>query len=114
MAACHADARTPAETHWLQILTLYDLLLRYDRSPVVRLNRAVALAEVQGPADGLREVDGLVPELNAYYLLHATRAELFSRLGLTDAASEANRRAYELAVHESERRLLARRLASRQ
>jgi RNA polymerase sigma factor (sigma-70 family) len=112
IAACHASAPSYAETDWLQILTLYDLLLRHDRSPVVRLNRAVALAECVGPGAALAEVDALAGELDAYHLWHATRADLLRRLGRDDAASEANRRALDLAAIPAERALLRERLAT--
>lgn len=113
LAACHADALTARATDWLQILTLYDLLLRNDGSPIVRLNRAVALAEVEGPESALAEVEELAPELAGYHLLHAARGELLSRLGRAQEAHDANVRAYELATHESEKRLLQRRLGRR-
>jgi len=113
LAACHADAPSARATDWLQILTLYDLLLRYDGSPIVRLNRAVALAEVEGPELALHEVEALALELDGYYLLHATRGELLSRLDRVNEAHDANLRAYELATHESETLLLERRLGSR-
>ncbi len=112
IAACHASAPTYAETDWLQILTLYDLLLRHDRSPVVRLNRAVALAECVDPGAALDEVEALGGELDAYHLWHATRADLLRRLGREDAASEANRRALDLAAIPAERALLRDRLAT--
>jgi RNA polymerase sigma factor (sigma-70 family) len=112
IAACHASAPTYAETDWLQILTLYDLLLRHDRSPVVRLNRAVALAECVGPGPALEEVDALGGELDAYHLWHATRADLLRRLGRYPAASDANRRALDLAAIPAERALLRDRLAT--
>ena len=83
IAACHASAPTWAETDWLQILTLYDVLVRYDGSPVIRLNRAVALMEYAGPERALHEVDALAPRLSGYHLLHATRAEMLRRLART-------------------------------
>jgi len=111
IAACHADAPTYAETDWLQILTLYDLLMRHDRSPVVRLNRAVALAECAGVAAALEEVDAIAAEIDAYHLLHATRADLLGRLGRHDEAAIAIRRALDLVALPAERTLLADRLA---
>lgn len=110
IAACHADAATSAETDWLQVLTLYDMLLRYDRSPLVRLNRAVAVAEVDGPAAALAEVDGLEPALSGYHLWHAVRAHLLRGLGRDDEATAADLRALELTANEAERRLIAARL----
>jgi RNA polymerase sigma-70 factor (ECF subfamily) len=112
IAACHASAPSYAETDWLQILTLYDLLLRHDRSPVVRLNRAVALAECVGPAPALEEVDALTGALDAYHLWHATRADLLRRVGRLDAATEANRRALDLAALPAEQALLRERLTT--
>jgi RNA polymerase sigma-70 factor (ECF subfamily) len=112
IAACHASAPTYAETDWLQILTLYDLLLRYDRSPVVRLNRAVALAECVGPEPALEEVEALGGQLDAYHLWHATRADLLRRLGRFDAATAANQRAFDLAAVPAERALLRDRLGT--
>jgi RNA polymerase sigma-70 factor (ECF subfamily) len=112
IAACHASAPSYAETDWLQILTLYDLLLRHDRSPVVRLNRAVALAECAGPAPALEEVEALAGALDAYHLWHATRADLLRRVGRLDAATEANRRALDLAALPAEQALLRERLTT--
>ncbi len=77
--AVHSEARRAADTDWPQILALYDQLLVFDGSPVVELNRAVALAEVEGPAAGLIAVDAL--PLQSYYLFHAVRADLLRRLG---------------------------------
>jgi RNA polymerase sigma-70 factor (ECF subfamily) len=82
--AVHSDAPTAADTDWGQILALYDQLLGFDASPVVALNRAVALAEVEGPEAGLAATEGL--PLDGYYLFHAVRADLLRRLGRPDAA----------------------------
>ena len=112
IAACHAAAPTWAMTDWLQILTLYDLLLLYDPSPVVRLNRAVALASYAGAAAGLAEVDSLGDRLAGYHLFHATRASFLAAVGRTDEAAKANRRALELAENPVERNLLSTRLAN--
>ncbi|MFH8250909.1 RNA polymerase sigma factor [Microbacterium sp. B2969] len=109
IAACHSDAASPADTDWLQVLTLYDMLLAYDRSPLVRLNRAVALAEVEGPSPALAEVEAL--DLRGYYLWHAVRAHLLRRLGRDAEATEADLRALELTANEAERRLISARLA---
>ncbi len=111
IAACHTDARTWQETDWPQMLVLYDMLLRYDRSPLVRLNRAVVLAEVAGAARALDEVDGLRGALERYHLWHAVRARLLRALGRDDEATGADERALELTANEAERRLLAARLA---
>ena len=110
IAACHASAPTWQETDTLQVLTLYDLLLVHDPSPVVRLNRAVALAEYAGAAEALAEVEALSGQLSSYHLWHATRAELLRRLGDEPAARVADERALELAGTEVERELLRERL----
>jgi RNA polymerase sigma-70 factor (ECF subfamily) len=111
IAACHADAADAASTDWLQVLTLYDMLLAYDRSPVVRLNRAVALARVEGPAAALAEVGALEDPLARSHLWHAVRASLLRELGRDDEALAADLRALELTANEAERRLLAARAA---
>lgn len=110
IAACHAAAPTWAETDWLQILTLYDLLLRYDGSPVVRLNRAVAVAEWSGAATALVEVDALAARLSGYHLFHATRAELLRRLDRVHEARAADEQALALAATPVEQNLLRTRL----
>lgn len=110
IAACHADAAAAADTDWPQILVLYDLLLAHDAGPVVRLNRAVALAEVAGPGAGLEELDALRPRLDGHRLWHAVRAELLRRTGREAEAREADVRARELADNDAERRLLDARL----
>lgn len=109
IAACHADADTAAETDWRQVLVLYDLLLGHDASPVVRLNRAVALDQVGAPAAALAEVDALEAELSRAHLWHAVRAHLLRRLGREDEALAGDLRALELTANEAERRLLAAR-----
>lgn len=111
IAACHADAASAAETDWPQVLVLYDMLLGYDRSPIVRLNRAVALAEVAGPQVSRAEVESLEPALSQYHLWHAVRAHLLRRMGRTDEAVAADLRALELTANAAERRLIAARLA---
>ncbi|MFE7846482.1 RNA polymerase sigma factor [Microbacterium sp. NPDC057407] len=110
IAACHADAPNASATDWLQVLTLYDMLLAYDRSAVVRLNRAVALARVAGPAAALEEVDALAGTLDRSHLWHAVRAALLRELGRDDEALAADLTALELTANEAERRLLAERL----
>lgn len=110
IAACHADAVDSTSTDWLQVLTLYDLLLRYDRSPVVRLNRAVALARVEGAAVALVEVDALEDQLGRYHLWHAVRAQLLRETGRDDEALAADLQALELTANDAERRLLESRL----
>lgn len=110
IAACHATSPSWDETDWLQIVTLYDLLLRLDTSPVVRLNRAIALSRLDGPAVALAEVDALGSKLGSYHLLHATRAHLLTQLGRRDEAAAANARALELAANPAEQDLLRSRL----
>ena len=113
IAAVHSEARTPDATDWPQILALYDELAQRLASPVVALNRAVAVAMVHGPADALALVDrlGTSGELAEYHLLHATRADLLRRQGRAEEASAAYRRALELATNAQERRFLEGRLA---
>jgi RNA polymerase sigma-70 factor (ECF subfamily) len=105
IASLHADE--PRD--WPQIAALYGELVRLTDSPVVELSRAVAVAEADGPAAGLELVDQL-PDLADYHYLHATRGELLRRLGATDAARDAYRRALALVHDDAERRLLQRRL----
>ena len=110
IAACHAEAPSWAVTDWLQILTLYDLLLRHDPSPVVRLNRAIALAQVEGSARALAELDTFAAALSSYYLLHATRAQLLRELGRGPEARVADQAALALTGNTAERHLLTERL----
>ena len=114
IAAVHCRAPHAEDTDWRQIVRLYDALTQVQSSPVVSLNRAVAVAIVDGPEKGLRLVDQLVAEkdLEDYHLLHATRADLQRRAGMKAQAIESYRRALSLATNESERRLLAERLRS--
>ena len=108
--AVHADAARAEDTDWGQIVALYDQLARADPSPVVRLNRAVAVAERDGPAAGLALVDGL--PLGTYYLFHAVRADLLRRLGRHDEARAAYDAALALTANAVERRLLEQRRAA--
>ena len=112
IATCHARARTAAETDWRQIAMLYEALATLTPSPVVELNRAVAMAEAEGPGAALAIVDRL--DLDDYRYLHATRGELLRRLGRTEEAGAAYRRALALAQNDAERRLLERRLTELQ
>lgn len=114
IAAVHAEAPSAVETDWTQIVGLYDLLVRADPSPVVELNRAVALAMRDGPRAGLARIDALLArgELAAYHLAHSARADLCRRLGQTTEARTSYERALTLARLEPERRFLARRLAA--
>ncbi len=113
IAAVHAEAVTAADTDWAQVLALYDELARVWPSPVVGLNRAVATAEVHGPAQGLAEIDVLSTDgrLASYRYLHAARAELLLRLGREAEAGAAYERALLHTANEAERRFLAGRLA---
>lgn len=109
--AVHTDAPTFAATDWRQVLALYDRLLVLDPSPVVRLNRAVALAELDGPQVGLVEVDRLAPALQRYPAWHSTRAALLRRLGREQEARTADEAALELTGNTAERAFLEQRLA---
>ena len=113
IAAVHDEAGSSAQTDWVQIALLYDRLSEFDPSPVVELNRAVAVAMVEGPARGLELLDGIEADggLAEYHLLHAARADLLRRLDRRSEASVAYRRALDLAGNEAERSFLARRLA---
>jgi RNA polymerase sigma-70 factor (ECF subfamily) len=113
IAAVHAGARSPAATDWNEIVGLYDVLLRLNDSPVVELNRAVAVAMRDGAAAGLAIVDDILERghLRDYRPAHAARAELCRRLGRSDEARAAYKRALKLAHQEPERRFLERRIA---
>jgi RNA polymerase sigma-70 factor, ECF subfamily len=105
--AVHCDARSAADTDWRQIVALYDLLLAMTPGPVVALNRAVAIAEVEGPAMALDLVNAI--DLGRYHLYHAVRADLLRRVGRAEDAARAYDTAIELAGNARERALLARR-----
>jgi RNA polymerase sigma-70 factor (ECF subfamily) len=112
IAALHCQAPRPEDTDWAQIVRLYDVLQRLDPSPIVSLNRAVAVAMVVGPRPALALIDELAAsgDLDRYHLLHAARGDLLRRLGsLTDAAASYSR-ALALVTNDSERRFLERRL----
>jgi RNA polymerase sigma-70 factor, ECF subfamily len=113
VAACHAQAPTSADTDWVEIAALYGELARMQRSPVVELNRAVAVGMAKGPEAGLALVDELTARrlLPGYYLLPATRADLLRRLGRHDDAAAAYSEAIDLVTTDAERRYLERRLA---
>jgi RNA polymerase sigma factor (sigma-70 family) len=111
IALAHADARTWEETRWPDILQVYDRLLEFNDSPVIRLNRAIALWHVAGPEAALRELGPLAEELDRYHLYHATRAELLRDLGRAAEAREADRRALDLTENPAERALLEKRLS---
>jgi RNA polymerase sigma-70 factor (ECF subfamily) len=113
IAACHAEAPTAADTDWPQIALLYGELARLAPGPIVELNRAVAVAMADGPAAGLSLVDALTRsgELNGYYLLAATQADLLRRLGRHDEAVRAYRQALDVVAAAPQRRYLERRLS---
>ncbi|HKA32026.1 MAG TPA: RNA polymerase sigma factor [Candidatus Binatia bacterium] len=113
IAAVHANAAVPAATDWARIVALYDILLSAERSPVVELNRAVAVAMCDGPAAGLALIDAIIStgELDHYHLAHAAHADLCRRLGRKAEAKASYERALALAQQEPERRFLKRRLA---
>ena len=108
--AVHSDAATAEATDWRQIVLLYDQLLAIAPSPVVALNRAVAVAEVDGPDVALALTDGIA--LDGFYLFHAIRADLLRRLGRNAEASRAYQAAIALAENAAERGFLERRLAA--
>jgi len=112
IASIHAQAADAAATDWRRIVELYDLLLQAESSPVVELNRAVAVAMLDGPAAGLTLIDGLLArgELKTYHLVHAARADLCRRLGQTEEARRAYEQALSLTRQGPERRFLERRL----
>jgi RNA polymerase sigma-70 factor (ECF subfamily) len=112
IAAVHAAATEAESTDWAQIVALYDLLVRLDPSPIVELNRAVAVAMRDGPQAGLTLIEALLArgELEDYHLAHAARADLYRRLGRADDARQAYERARALARQEPERRFLEGRL----
>ena len=113
IAALHAEAETPGKTDWRQIAALYRELERINPSPVVALNRAVAVAMGEGLETGLRQIDelGAQGELESYYLYHAARADLLRRMGRREEAAQAYHRSLGLTANAIERRYLRRRLA---
>jgi RNA polymerase sigma-70 factor (ECF subfamily) len=111
IAAVHAEAPRASETDWSEIIGLYDALSRLDASPVIQLNRAVAVAMRDGAAAGLALVDALMGELRGYHLAHAVRADLLRRLGRKPEAAESYAQALALSKQGPERRFLERRLA---
>ena len=113
IAGAHADAKSWETTRWPEILRSYDALLELGDSPVVRLNRAIAVWHVEGPGIALAEVDELAEALDGYHLFHATRAELLRALGRTADARAADGRALELTGNPAERALLTKRLGRR-
>jgi RNA polymerase sigma-70 factor (ECF subfamily) len=113
IAACHSTAADGASTDWARILAFYDQFVILNGSPVVALNRAVAVARVHGPQAGLEAVEGITPRapLESYQLFHTVRGTLAAELGRTGEAREHFRRAESLATLPSEREFLARRIA---
>jgi RNA polymerase sigma-70 factor (ECF subfamily) len=112
IAALHVEASEPAATDWAQIVALYDVLARLEPSPVVELNRAVAVAMRDGAEAGLTLIEEILErgDLRNYHLAHSTRAELYRRLGRTGEARVCYEAAIELTKQEPERRFLQRRL----
>lgn len=112
LAAEHCNALTPGATNWNEIVRLYDQLARLQPSPIVALNRAVAVAMARGPRAGLAEIERLIlaEDLSDYHLLHAARADLFRRLGQREEAAQNYQQALALVTNDSERRFLERRL----
>jgi RNA polymerase sigma-70 factor (ECF subfamily) len=112
IAAVHCQAARAEDTDWPQIVRLYDLLERVQPSPIVSLNRAVAVAMADGPQSGLAIIEELAAsgELDRYHLLHAARADLLRRVGSPEESAKSYRRALELVTNDSERRFLERRL----
>ena len=112
IAACHCAAKDYESTDWQQILSLYDRLIEFDQSPVVALNRAVAIANIHGPRAGLQTVEGIrgLDKLSSYYLLYAVLGEFEMRTGKLQSAAEQFRRSFELAETKSERAFLLKRL----
>src|SRR5262245_8934609 len=110
IAALHCQAARAEDTDWRQIVRLYGVLERLDPSPIVSLNRAVAIAMVAGPRTALTLIDALAPDLDDYHLLHAARADLLRRLGAASDAAASYERALALVTNDGERRYLRRRL----
>ncbi len=111
IAALHAQAPRPEHTDWPQIASLYSALGRATSSPVVQLNRAVAVAMADGPGAGLALIERLADDLGSYHLFHAARADLLRRLDRREEAGAAYRRALELATNPAERNFLERRIS---
>jgi RNA polymerase sigma-70 factor (ECF subfamily) len=114
IAAVHAEAPSAKETDWSEIIGLYDVLSRLDPSPIVALNRAVAVAMRDGPEAALPIVNRLLKELEGYHLAHAVHADLCRRLRRNNEARASYEQALKLARQEPERRFLRQRLAELQ
>jgi RNA polymerase sigma-70 factor (ECF subfamily) len=111
ISAIHAEATTPDKTDWEQIAVLYSILYQITPSPIVELNRAVAIAMAEGYEQGLELIEALTSQLDRYYLLHAARADLLRRLEKWNDAQTAYQRAYDLCDNDTERKFLSRRLS---
>ena len=114
ISAVHAEAKSPGDTDWTQIVALYDVLLRITSGPIVQLNRAVAVAMRDGPEAGLEIIDAILQrgELQQYTLAHSARGELLLRLGNFEIARDAFQTALSLSSQASEQRFLANKLAN--
>lgn len=110
ISALHCQAARAEETDWAQIVRLYDVLERLQPSPIVSLNRAVAIAMVDSPQLALVLINALAPELDSYHLFHATRADLLRRIGALEEATQSYKRALALVTNDRERRFLDWRL----
>ena len=112
IAAVHAEAESAVATDWRQIVALYDRLLRIQPSPIVQLNRAVAIAMCEGPEAGLAHIDAVLEhgELANYYLAHSARADMYRRLGRTAEARSSYEKALSLTQQEPERQFLQERI----
>jgi len=111
ISAEHCKATRAEYTNWVQIIRLYNLLEQITGSPIVALNRAVAVAMAEGPQPALVLIDSLASDLDEYHLLHAARADLYRRMGSSAEAAISYKRALELVTNESERKFLERRLS---
>ena len=109
ISAVHTSAREMGDTDWWQIVALYDQLVALDPSPIVALNRAIAVAELDGPEVALAAVDRLEDRLAGYHAFHATRADLLRRMGCTERSRAAYDKAIELAGNTAETAYLTRR-----
>jgi len=114
IAALHCQAARAEDTDWPQIVRLYGVLDRVQPSPIVSLNRAVAVAMVDGPRPALALIDALADDLERYHLLHVARADMLRRLGAPAEAAKSYTRALELVTNDAERRFLERRLREAQ
>jgi RNA polymerase sigma-70 factor (ECF subfamily) len=108
--AVHCDAESFEATDWPQIVTLYDHLFSLTPTPVIALNRAIAVAEIEGPDAALATVDAIAPDLDNYHLMHAARGTMLRRLGRREAARAAFQRAADMATVEKDRRFLTRQI----